>query len=83
MCVRVPRPDEFNTGSVRFPAVETVGYARALAGMEQAFSGGLNRLTQYVPSRVARTLKAGPLRNLCAISRTRFESQWNQHGLKA
>ena len=60
---------------------ECFGYARALAGIESTFSGGLNRLTQYLPSRVAKTLKAGPLRAQCAVSKARFESQWNQFAL--
>jgi hypothetical protein len=59
----------------------TVGYARALAGIEQGFAGGLNRLVQYMPSRVAKTLKTGALRRLCTVSRERFENQWAQSAI--
>ncbi len=58
-----------------------VGYSRALAGILETFPGGLNRLSQYLPARSARTLKAGPLRTLCATPRARFEDQWASKAL--
>jgi hypothetical protein len=60
----------------------TVGYARALAGILENFPGGLNRLSEYLPAKQQRVLKAGPLRNLCAIGRRRFEEQRGQVALQ-
>jgi hypothetical protein len=54
----------------------TVGYPRALAGILTTFPGSLNRLTEYLPARVARTLRSGELRALCARSQRQFEEQW-------
>jgi hypothetical protein len=59
-----------------------VGYARALAGILEAFPGGLQRLSGFIPSRDARTLKSGPLRALCSLPRSRFEAQWAHHWKK-
>ena len=59
-----------------------VGYARALAGILESFPGGLNKLCQYIPARVARILKAGELRALCIVPRNRFEEQWARMALK-
>ena len=53
-----------------------VGYARALAGILEAFPGGLTKLAGAIPGRDVRILKAGPLRALCSIPRARFEAQW-------
>ncbi len=58
-----------------------VGYARSLAGILDAFPGGFAKLGRYIPARVERSLKAGPLRALCAISKTRFEEQWAKSAL--
>jgi hypothetical protein len=59
-----------------------VGYARALAGMLERFPGGLQGLCQYLPAKLARTLKAGPLRTYCVITKTRYEEQMSQTALK-
>ncbi len=59
-----------------------VGYARALRGIEENFSGGTSRLYQNVPARTARVLKAGELRKLMVIPQTRFEAMWNNAALK-
>jgi len=61
----------------------TVGYCRALAGIEEAFAGGLNKLAAYLPARVAREWKTGTLRATCSIPRRRFEEQWKQAALNA
>jgi hypothetical protein len=55
-----------------------VGYARALAGMLERFPGGLQSLSNYLPAKLARTLKAGPLRTYCVIPQARFEEQMSQ-----
>jgi hypothetical protein len=52
-----------------------VGYARALAGMLERFPGGLQSLSNYLPAKLARTLKAGPLRTYCVIPKARFEEK--------
>ncbi|MGE0615328.1 MAG: hypothetical protein AB7P04_06785 [Bacteriovoracia bacterium] len=54
----------------------TVAYARALAGITQAFPGGMSNLERYLPSRVAKELKSGSLRVLIDVPRARFEEQW-------
>ena len=59
-----------------------IGYARALAGMLENFPGGFQSLSQYLPAKLSRTLKSGPLRSLCAVPKKRFEEQWAQTALK-
>ena len=59
-----------------------VGYARALVGIEAHYPGGMKELLKPLPSRVAKLWTTGPLRQLCTISQSRFEAQWNQLGLK-
>lgn len=59
-----------------------VGYARALAGLEMGIPGGLSQLCRLVPSKMAKQLSSGKLRTLTSIPQKRFESQWNQFGLK-
>lgn len=59
-----------------------IGYARALAGMEQTFPGGLSELAHNMPRRNAAKLKAGALRSLVSIPRARFEGHWNHVALK-
>ena len=53
-----------------------VGYARALSGIENRFSGGIKDLLKCLPTRVAKTWTTGPLRQLCSVSEERFEAQW-------
>lgn len=59
----------------------TVGYARALAGIESAFAGGAAGLARFLPAKAARLLKSGPLRSLIAVPRGRFEKQWSHVAL--
>ncbi len=59
----------------------TVGYARALAGIESSFSGGPSELHRHLPAKVSRTLKAGSLRSQISIPRQRFEQQWSKAAL--
>ncbi len=59
-----------------------IGYARALAGIEESFPGGLNELANQVPTRIAKKFKTGALRSHSAIPRSRFEGHWNQAALK-
>jgi len=61
-------------GFSRLPG--TVGYARALAGIEDAFPGGLTALCRHLPRRQAQQLRTGPLRRLCSIPRVSFEGRW-------
>lgn len=56
----------------------SVGYARALVGIQGGFKGGMGELKNYLPSRVFRDLKSGHLRTLTAVPRSRFEEQWAQ-----
>lgn len=60
----------------------SLGYARALAGMETGIQGGLSQLCKLVPSKMAKQLSSGKLRTITSVSQARFESQWNQFGLK-
>lgn len=64
------------------PAQKTQAYPRALAGIESSFNGGLSRLCNYLPSKVAKNLRSGPLRTACSISKDRFHDQWGQHALR-
>ena len=60
----------------------TVGYARALAGIESAFPGGASALHAHLPAKVSRTLKSGALRSLISQPRQRFESQWSHAAIQ-
>lgn len=84
-----PQLSEFELGEITEALFDgwvylenTVGYARALAGMEAGIKGGLSQLCKLVPSKMAKQLSAGKLRTLTSISQQRFENQWNQFGLK-
>jgi hypothetical protein len=63
------------------PVGRTQTYPRALAGIESTFSGGLNRLCQYLPAKAAKTLRSGQLRTYCSVPRKRFEEQLAAHAL--
>ena len=65
------------------PATAPVGYARALAGILEKFSGGFSELSSYIPARVERALKSGTLRAQIAIPQKRFEEQRAQIALNA
>jgi hypothetical protein len=59
-----------------------MGYARALAGILDAFPGGMSALSKFVPARVERDLKAGPLRVLLSVPQSRFEENLARAALK-
>lgn len=59
----------------------TVAYARAAAGILDAFPGGFKRLSDYLPARIERTLRAGPLRKLIDQPQARFEEKWSAAAL--
>lgn len=65
------------------PAVAPVGYARALAGILENFTGGFSKLSSYIPARIERALKAGTLRAQIAVPQKRFEEQRAQIALNA
>jgi hypothetical protein len=50
-----------------------VGYPRALAGILEAFPGGMAALGKLLPARVERDLRSGPLRVLISVAQSRFE----------
>lgn len=51
-------------------------WARALRGIDSASPGGLNRLLGQTPARLRKLTTAGPVRELMAIDRERFEARW-------
>lgn len=84
-----PLLNDFELGEITEALVDgwvyletAIGYARALVGMEMGIKGGLSQLCKLVPSKMAKQLSSGKLRTLTAVSQSRFESQWNQFGLK-
>ena len=60
------------------PLSSPVGYARALAGIEEHVSGGLSTLESNLPSRIAKKLKTGTLRTLITVPETRWKQQWER-----
>ena len=56
----------------------TVGYSRALVGIENHYPGGMKELLKLLPTRVAKLWTTGPLRQLCSVPRERFEAQWTK-----
>ena len=64
-------------GIARTPG--SVAYSRALAGILEAFPGGMSRLKQFIPSKDERLLSAGTLRAQISIPRERFEAQWARY----
>ncbi len=54
----------------------TQGYARAIAGILDAFPGGASALGKLLPARVERKIAAGPLRAMIAVPQQRFEARW-------
>lgn len=65
-----------------FTRLVDFGYARALAGIEQSFPGGLNNLGNYLPAKVLRAIKSGPIRTASSVSRQRFEEQMANRALQ-
>jgi hypothetical protein len=55
---------------------EPVGYARALAGILEAFPGGRQALGKLLPGADRRALESGPLKAALDVPRERFEAQW-------
>lgn len=55
---------------------EPPGYARALAGILEAFPGGRRALLKLLPSRDGRLLESGPLKAAMDVPQARFEAQW-------
>jgi len=53
-----------------------VGYARALSGLIENYRGGFSAVSNLVPARVERILKAGPLRQQMSVAKRRFDEQW-------
>ncbi|HVE13124.1 MAG TPA: hypothetical protein VNI01_07000 [Elusimicrobiota bacterium] len=66
-------------GARRLP--ETVGYARALSGLLEAYPGGMRALEGVLTARDARLLRAGPLKTAASLPRERFEAQWRKKAL--
>jgi hypothetical protein len=54
----------------------SAAYARALAGILEAFPGGMKKLCAFIPGRDQRLLSAGAVRAQLSIPRERFEAQW-------
>lgn len=52
------------------------GYARALAGLLEAFPGGREKLKRLLPGRDMRLLSSGPLKVALDEPRARFEARW-------
>ena len=57
--------------------VGSVGYARALAGLEAGMPGGASALHQEMPARIAKIAKGGELRTLMNESEAKFLGRWN------
>jgi len=60
----------------------SIGYGRALCGIETHFPGGPSQLYKELPSRVATALKSGELRKIIDMEKPRFEAQWSARALK-
>lgn len=59
----------------------TYAYPRAVAGMIEAFPGGMEALAKFLPVRVERNLKCGLFRSLVSVPRRQFESEWSNRAL--
>lgn len=55
---------------------EPVGYARALAGVLEAFPGGRAALGKLLPGGDRRMLESGSLKSAMDVPQARFEAQW-------
>jgi len=62
--------------------VGTVGYARALAGMESGMPGGAKALWKEMPARYAKILQTGKLRQAVTVPEERFLGAWDKSALK-
>ncbi len=59
-----------------------LGYPRALAGILDAFPGGMSALSKLIPAKLERDLKAGPLRTLIQVPQSRFEEHRASFAIK-
>ncbi len=59
----------------------TYAYPRAVAGMIEAFPGGMDALSSFLPTRVERNLKCGLFRSLVSVPRRQFEAEWSNRAL--
>ncbi len=59
----------------------TVGYGRAIAGIEEGL-GGPRELAKLLPSRLAKQMQTGKLRMVISVPQDKFEGQWNNIALK-
>lgn len=57
---------------------EPVGYARALAGILEAFPGGRQALGKLLPGADRRMLESGPLKAQLDLDQRRFEAPWSK-----
>lgn len=60
----------------QYQKVKAAGYPRGLAGILEAFPGGMSRLEGFIPGKDVRLLKSGLLRAAIDVPRARFEAQW-------
>lgn len=61
-------------GHAQYP-IQTA-WARALRGIEGATAGGLSRVLGQTSARLRKMTQAGPVRELMAVDRERFEARW-------
>ncbi|MBS1962152.1 MAG: hypothetical protein JST04_08050 [Bdellovibrionales bacterium] len=61
--------------------VVTHAYPRAVAGILEAFPGGLAALAPLLPARVERNLRSGLFHGLVSVGAARFHEQWAQKAL--
>ncbi|MCC6807118.1 MAG: hypothetical protein IT381_06820 [Deltaproteobacteria bacterium] len=54
---------------------EERGYPRAIAGLNRALKGGVDRLASDVPARLRKVLRAGPLRAALDLDARRFDER--------
>ena len=59
----------------------THAYPRAVAGILDAYPGGMSALSEILPARVERNLRTGLFRSLVAVPEPRFTEQWAQRAL--
>lgn len=60
---------------------QVLGYARALAGLVNAFPGGLNALSKYLPASVEKQLRQGEIWRQLQLGEAAFRAQWNKKAL--
>lgn len=60
----------------------SIGYTRAIAGIEDQFRGGRAALHEFLPAREARKIKSGTLRSLISQRKESFEQSWSGFALQ-